>query len=207
MKRIARVVIVIAAIAFALSTQGEAAKQKAPSRNTLTALPAKQAPALDGVAETLWQKAPALIVRVSGGVNAGRHTLRMKALHDALTSGGYKDNVNKQKTGPALMGKAVSPNWVLTGESLEFADSFKPGDRVGGVLVSPFAGDRGDLKAKAVWRQGRWTLELARPLVTSSRHDVQFADRKASYVFAPAIFDNAEVRHAVASGVYRLVFK
>jgi hypothetical protein len=332
-KQIMRFGLTLAALALVFIARSEAAKQKAPSGNTLAAIPAKQAPALDGVAESLWQKAPALAVRVAGGVNAGKHLLRMKAVYDAqniyflfewddpteslarfpwekqadgswkqlvtrkedertwyedklallwginapgfaaqgcsyachvgdggkafgnmfapkgelldmwhwkaarsnpvnqaddqylddtpwskevpnagrksdaLASGGYKDNVNKEKSGPSLMGKAASPNWVLTSESAEFADHFKTGDRVGGVLVSPFVGDRGDLKARAVWRQGRWTLELARSLVTGSKHDVQFADRKASYVFAPAIFDNAEVRHAVAAGTYRLVFK
>jgi hypothetical protein len=132
--------------------------------------------------------------------NAGRKS-------DALTSGGYKDNVSADKKTPALMGKAAAPNFVLTSDAVAFADSFKTGERVGGVLVSPFVGDRGDLQAKAVWKKGQWTLELARPLVTGSKHDVQFADRRAAYVFAPAIFDNAEVRHAVAAGTYRLVFK
>jgi hypothetical protein len=132
--------------------------------------------------------------------NAGRKS-------DALTSGGYKDNVSADKKTPALMGKAAAPNFVLTSDAVAFADSFKTGERVGGVLVSPFVGDRGDIQAKGVWKKGQWTLELARPLVTGSKHDVQFADRRAAYVFAPAIFDNAEVRHAFTMNVYQLAFQ
>lgn len=55
------------------------------------------------------------------------------------------------------------------------------------------------LVRKAAGRNG------TEPLVTGSQHDVRFADRRASYVFAPAIFDTAEVHHAVAAETYRLV--
>lgn len=135
--------------------------------------------------------------------NAGRKS-------DPLASGGYKDNVNQDKSAPALMpaiaGAKAQRNWVLSAESAPFNDSFKSGDRVGGVIVSPFTGDRGDLTARGVWSKGQWTVEISRPLVTGSKFDVQFRDLKAGYHFAPAVFDNAEVRHAFTMQIYRLVF-
>lgn len=138
--------------------------------------------------------------------NAGRKS-------DPLNGGGYKDNVNQDKTAPAVMPATggVKPqkpqrNWVLAAESVPFTDSFKTGDRVGGVIVSPFAGDRGDLTAKGAWSKGQWTVEISRPLVTGSKFDVQFNDLKAGYHFAPAVFDNAEVKHSFTMQTYRLVF-
>ena len=304
--------------------------------NDLKAVLTLQAPAIDGKSDAVWQRAQALAIRASGGANAGRHLLRVKALYDArqiyflfqwndpteslerhpwekqadgswkqlaspgederkfyedklavlwainaptfvregcmyachlgdggkpfgnmiagkgelldmwhwkavrsnplgqaddqylddtawskdkpnagrksdpLAGGGYKDNVSQNKTAPAVMPAPASAkpsrNWVLAGESAPFNDGFKTGDRIGGVIISPFAGDRGDLKAKAVWANGQWTLELSRPLVTGSKFDVQFDNLKSAYVFAPAIFDNAEVRHAFTTQTYRLVF-
>jgi hypothetical protein len=135
--------------------------------------------------------------------NAGRKS-------DPLTGGGYKDNANQAKSAPAVMpapgGGKPPRNWVLASESVPFTDSFKTGDRVGGVIVSPFAGDRGDLTAKGVWSKGQWMVEISRPLVTGSKFDVQYNDLNAGYYFAPAVFDNAEVRHAFTMQTYRLVF-
>jgi hypothetical protein len=60
---------------------------------------------------------------------------------DAKTGGGYADNVNKDKTGPAWMNKTPSEEnkyWVLDDQKTEFVDTFKPGDVVGGIVIAPF---------------------------------------------------------------------
>jgi Ethylbenzene dehydrogenase len=72
--------------------------------------------------------------------------------------------------------------------------------------VAPFTGDRGDIQAKGVWKDGVWTLEIARKRVTGSEFDVQF-DAKKEYAFGVAVFDGAQVRHAYSPGVLKMVLE
>ena len=97
---------------------------------------------------------------------------------------------------------------MIDGEKEPFDDSkYKTGDEVPGILVGPFTGDRGDIAVKSIWKDGTWTLVLARKLVTGSDFDVQFSDMKKEYAFGVAVFDNAQVRHAYSPGVLKLVFE
>ena len=127
---------------------------------------------------------------------------------DPKTGGGYTDNVNDDKKGPkfALPGnKPAPPYWILDSEKEPFDDSkYKAGDEVPGIVVAPFAGDRGDLVAKHAWKDGVWTLVIARKLATNSEFDVQFNDLQKEYAFGVAIFDNAQVRHAYNTGVLKM---
>jgi len=103
--------------------------------------------------------------------------------------------------------KSAPPYWILDQEKEPFDDSkYKPGSEVAGILVAPFVGDRGDISAKAVWSKGTWTLEISRKLTTGSKFDVQFNDLSKQYAFGAAVFDNAQVRHAFATGPNKLVF-
>jgi hypothetical protein len=132
---------------------------------------------------------------------------------DARTGGGYEDNVNKDKTGPAWMSKTPSANryWILADEKTEFVDTFKPGDVVPGIVVAPFDGSRGDIAAKGVWKNGVWTVEIRRKLVTTGdkvkEQDVQFDDLKKTYYFGVSVFDNTAINHTYHEGVHRLTFK
>ena len=130
---------------------------------------------------------------------------------DPKTGGGYTDNVSDDKKGPkfALPGnKPAPPYWIVDAEKEPFDDSkYKAGDEVPGIIVAPFTGDRGDISAKAVWKDGMWTLEIARKRVTTSEFDVQFSDPKKQYAFGVAIFDNVQVRHAYTAGVLKLAFE
>lgn len=122
--------------------------------------------------------------------------------------GGYVNNVNADRTGPAFTykSKPAPPYWIFDYTKEPFVDTFAPGDEVPGIIVSPFLGDRGDIAAKGVWANGMWTLELARRLVTGSQFDVQFNDLSKGYFFGVATFDNAQVRHAFQAGVNELRF-
>jgi hypothetical protein len=153
--------------------------------------------------------------------NAGRKT-------DPKTAGGYTD-LKLVDGKPAFMDKSGLParerkpvkvasaggaadpagtTYYLREENkVAFDDArFKPGDEVASISVAPFAGDRGDVAAAIGWDKGRWTMVLTRKLTTGSKFDVQFADLKATYPFAIAAFDNAQVRHAMQVGAVRLGF-
>ncbi|MBI3076775.1 MAG: ethylbenzene dehydrogenase [Deltaproteobacteria bacterium] len=136
--------------------------------------------------------------------NAGRKS-------DPKTGGGYDDNVSADKKGPkfALPGnRPAPPYWILDGEKEALDDSrYKAGGEVPGIVVAPFTGDRGDIAAKHVWKDGMRTIEISRRLVTGSGFDVQFSDLKKPYAFGVAVFDNAQVRHAYSPGVLKLVFE
>ena len=133
---------------------------------------------------------------------------------DAKTGGGYSNNVNKDKTGPAWMNKTQSEEnkyWVFDDQKTEFVDTFKPGDVVGGIVIAPFAGSRGDIEGRGVWKNGVWTLEMKRKLVTTGdkakEQDVQFDDLKKTYYFGVSAFDNTQINHMYHEGVNRLTFK
>lgn len=130
---------------------------------------------------------------------------------DAKTGGGYTDNVKEgSKTPPyALPGnKPAPPYWIMASEKEPFDDSkYKAGDEVPGIVIAPLAGDRGDISAKAVWKDGMWTVEWSRKLQTGSKTDVQFDDAKKSYDFGVAVFDNAQIGHGVQYGVTKFTFE
>jgi hypothetical protein len=56
-------------------------------------------------------------------------------------------------------------------------------------LVTP-QGSRADVRAKGVWRDGVWTVEFARKLVTGNADDVQFNTRQA-YAFGVSRYEIA----------------
>ncbi len=130
---------------------------------------------------------------------------------DPKTGGGYADNQTADKKGPqfALKGnKPAPPYWIVDNEKEAFDDSkYKAGDEVPGIIVSPFTGDRGDIAARYSYKDGVRTVEFSRKLVTGSEFDVQFSDLKKEYAFGVAVFDNAQVRHAYSTGVFKLKFE
>ena len=76
-----------------------------------------------------------------------------------------------------------------------------------GIVIAPITGDRGDISAKAVWKDGTWTAEWSRKLQTGNKFDVEFDDAKKEYFFGFAVFDNAQIGHAVQYGVTKLTFE
>ncbi len=130
------------------------------------------------------------------------------------TGGGYSDNINAAKNGPAFMNKNPGEEnkfWVLDSDKVPFEDHFKAGDMVPGIVVAPFTGPRGDISAQGKWANGTWTLEIKRTLVTTGANaktqDVQFSDLSKAYPFGIAVFDNAQINHLFHEGVLKLSFK
>ncbi|MBU1341028.1 MAG: ethylbenzene dehydrogenase [Proteobacteria bacterium] len=140
--------------------------------------------------------------------NWGRHG-------DVKTGGGYKDNINEAKTGPAFMNSPYSEEdkyWVLQRSKAEFVDMFKSGDIVPGIVISPFTGGhRADITVKSAWKDGMWTLEIKRALTTSGDkadiQDVQFSDLGKVYYFGLSVFDNSQINHVYHEGSIGMTFK
>lgn len=139
--------------------------------------------------------------------NWGRHG-------DAKTGGGYVSNINDAKTGPAFMNRTqdgLNDYTITPSQKTEFVDTFKPGDQVPGIMSTPFTGSRGDLWAKGDWKDGQWTIEIKRKLVTTGEkaeiQDVQFADLSKTYHFGVSVFDNSQINHIYHEGSLKFNFK
>lgn len=73
------------------------------------------------------------------------------------------------------------------------------------ILRTP-AGSRADIQFGAVWKDGTWTAEMARDLITGNEDDIQF-NTSEEYYFGVAIFDNS--RHGyqhMTSQMYYMEF-
>ena len=132
---------------------------------------------------------------------------------DPKTGGGY-DDIKLVNGKPEFMNKDGKPAnkggtyWLKPEDKVPFDDSkFKAGDEVASILVAPFTGDRGDIATSARWANGKWTVEIARKLVTGSKFDVNFKELSKAYGFGIAFFDNAQVRHAFIQEPLLLKFK
>jgi len=153
-------------------------------------------------------------------VEAGRKS-------DKKDSGGYADNYASMpdpadstktvpdKTKPGFTSPNIdlttgAPGFILDSEKVALdqaaLDALPVGSYIPAILKSEIVGDRGDLKAGWNWKDGMWTLEFGRKLVTKSETDVEFTDLKAIYYFAVAVFENAQVRHAFQTGATPFVF-
>jgi hypothetical protein len=132
---------------------------------------------------------------------------------DTKLGGGYKNNFNADKTGPAFMNAPYSEQdkyWVLPNTKSEFVDTFKTGDIVPGIVISPFTGSRGDIKAQTSWKDGQWTLEIKRALITTGDkveiQDVQFSNLGKTYYFGVSVFDNSQINHVYHEGSIGMSF-
>ena len=131
---------------------------------------------------------------------------------DPKTGGGYTDM--KLVAGkPEFMnkdGKAANKGgtyWLREEDKVAFDDGkFAANDEVASILVSKFTGERGAIDTAIGYKDGGYTVVMARKLATTGKFDVQFATLDAEYPFGLAIFDNAQVRHAFHRGALKLKF-
>jgi hypothetical protein len=61
------------------------------------------------------------------------------------------------------------------------------------ILGTP-SGSRADIDQAGIWKDGLWTVEMARPLVTGNDDDVQFDDLMATYDFGVSTMNNTAGR-------------
>lgn len=88
--------------------------------------------------------------------------------------------------------------WIREAEGLPYEDNldkYPVGTLIPNILLEPFKGDRGDVRAKGKWHNGWWTVETRRVLDTGSRYDVAFTFDKPVYI-SVAAFNRTQTRHS-----------
>ena len=128
-------------------------------------------------------------------------------------SGGYLPNVSGDGTRPKMLPRdpSVSDNEYLLADQAapydsEVAKTIPAGTEVAGIIVEAFQGDRGDVRCRSEYADGRWRLWIRRDLDTGSDFDAQFVPGR-SYPFGCAAFDHSSNRHAYGMAVYWLVLE
>lgn len=110
---------------------------------------------------------------------------------DKKDSGGYADNLNEAKDGPAFMHSTdLAAKVIKKGEEVAI-DTAKltSGAVVPGFVIEPAVGSRGDVTASGIHADGKWVVVLVRALDTSNGDDVTFSPPKA-YPFGLAVTDD-----------------
>ena len=133
---------------------------------------------------------------------------------DTKTGGGYYNNADAGQIRYQNPTSGIVQDdefWIVDSEKVPFVDTFKTGDKIAGIVVSPFEGPRADISAEANWANGVWTLEVSRNLVTvgenADTQDVQFNDLTKSYPFGIAAFDNSQINHLFHWNMLRMEFE
>jgi hypothetical protein len=88
--------------------------------------------------------------------------------------------------------------WLLKGQAIPYSkelDTYPVGTIIPNIVIEPFTGDEADIRARAEWKDGHWTLEARRVLDTGSKFDVAFVPGKPLYVTI-ATYNRAQVRHS-----------
>jgi len=157
-------------------------------------------------------------------VRSGRRRYTAGYLPDAKESGGYVMNwqwyspngvlpqrlpKEASQLEPYQQPDAAGADWVIPWYGYQrydgAQDHYLPGTVMPSVIYTSnrFEGDRADVQARAVWGNGRWSLELVRPLDTGSPHDVALKPGVCLWV---AAFDHAQIAHTRHARPLRLGF-
>jgi thiosulfate reductase cytochrome b subunit len=89
--------------------------------------------------------------------------------------------------------------WIHKSQAISYtveADTYPVGSIIPNIVISPLTGDRSDIRAKAQWRDGRWTLETRRLLDTGSDKDVAFVLGKPVYI-SVATYNRTQTHHGM----------
>jgi len=136
------------------------------------------------------------------------------ALHgddtNSIYKSGYIKNLNSAGSGPKYYEPSPDDEWdakfifsdeVLKGEAVGIndLDDFGAGDTVPGYILQRPIGDRGNVDAVGVWKDGKWGIEFRRKLNTGDENDVQFSLTEI-YRFGIAVMDNTGGFEAYGKG-------
>ena len=129
---------------------------------------------------------------------------------DTKESGGYvmnwqwfdADTITPKRLpkSPAMLAplQKQGGNWVIPWFDYQVyhpsIDTYPKGTLMPSVMYrsNQFEGDRADVRAHAVWKNGQWNLELSRKLDTQSKYDLPIKSGLCLWVSA---FDRAQVAH------------
>ena len=128
---------------------------------------------------------------------------------DVLEKGGSLSNVNKAKDGPAFMhGTDLKASVIISGQQVTIDTSkLAKGAKIPGSALAPWAGSRGDVTAKGVWKGGKWAVVLMRALDTGHPDDLVMTPPKA-YPLGVAVFDHVDhENHTTSADVLVLEWK
>lgn len=146
-------------------------------------------------------------------VRSGNRRYTAGYLADAKQSGAYWMNwqwYNPEGVLPKRLPKQTSElesfqhgggegaDWVIPWYDYEpydaKQDDYEPGTIMPSVmyLSNRFEGDRAHVRARGLWKRGKWSLELVRLLDTGSPHDIALEDGVCLWV---AAFDHAQIAH------------
>ena len=107
---------------------------------------------------------------------------------------------------PAFMfasDKTTSP-FLLASMAKPFDnDRFKSGDTLPSYILKAPTGDRADIKAYGIYKNGYWTVVFKRSLNTGHATDVRFEPGK-EYNFATAVFGSAGDEYHLKSQLIRI---
>lgn len=132
---------------------------------------------------------------------------------DEKTAGGYPRNRTDDKKMPKYMNKDPESKltYIIDEEKVPFVDTFKPGDRIPGLVIKKMEGSAADIQTLSEHKDGQWTLVFKRALTTahpkSAVQDVQFTDLSKPYHFGVSVFDNTQINHMYHDGSVQLIFK
>lgn len=76
-----------------------------------------------------------------------------------------------------------TPAYLATEPQIEYK-----GDKISMFKNTTPTGSRADIRAKGVWKEGKWTIEFKRLLFTGNQDDLQF-DTKGSYQFGISVYE------------------
>jgi thiosulfate reductase cytochrome b subunit len=88
--------------------------------------------------------------------------------------------------------------WLHKATSVPYSetlDTYPVGTLLPNIVIEPFQGDRANIRAKARWANGRWTLEARRALDTKSEFDVAFSTERPVYLTL-ATYNRSQTRHS-----------
>ena len=88
--------------------------------------------------------------------------------------------------------------WLLKGQAVPYtkeADTYPVGTLIPNIIIEPFKGDEADIRGRAEWKDGYWTLESKRALDTHSKFDVAFVPGRPLYITL-ATYNRTQVRHS-----------
>jgi len=140
-------------------------------------------------------------------------------LPDAKNSGAYIMNWKWYKPSivvPKRLPKNAEPldanrsSWVVQWYDYDLYhkenDHYAVGTLMPSVIYASntFEGDRANVRARGVWKEGWWNLELVRPLNTGSKYDVPIKEGVCMWVSA---FDHAQIAHTRHSRAMKLDFE